>query len=317
VRIAVTGATGFVGGAVARRLISAGRDVLAIGRSADGPDGIDYAQWDLSTDAPPPAELRSIGAVVHAAAHVAGWGDDRVFQAVTVAGTAKLLDVLDPAARLIVIGSSSVYAQDGRTELYLEADGPVEEHRYLGPYARAKADQERLIAARRPSAIVLRPRSVWGPGDKTLLPRVEARVRVGRLLLPDGARHSMSTTHIESLVDAVDAALEHEDIRGPVNVADATPHSPAELLEALFAAQGRSVRILGIPGGLAARAAVALEAAYRLARLRGEPPFTRYAIDALVAPVILDLTRLHDELKVKPDADLGSRASELAGPAQV
>lgn len=316
-RIAVTGATGFVGGTVVRRLVADGHEVLAIGRSADGSAvtvGAVYARWDLGTAAPAPAALASVDAVVHAAAHVAGWGDERTFQQVTVGGTARLLDALDPTARLIVIGSSSVYVPDRRQGPYREADGPVAAARYLGPYARAKADQERLVTERRPGAIVLRPRAVWGPGDRTLLPRVEARLHAGLLVLPDGGRHPTSTTHVESLVTAVGAALERREVRGPVNVADATPHTPAELLVTVFAARGKSVRIVGVPGWLAEGAAMTLEVVHRTVRSRREPAMTRYAISALSAPVVLDLARLHDELGVRPDADLGSRARELAAP---
>jgi nucleoside-diphosphate-sugar epimerase len=251
---------------------------------------------------------------VHAAAHVAAWGDERLFHAVTVTGTARLIDAMGSKARLVVIGSSSVYVPDGRRGAYRESDAPIAARRYVGPYPRAKAEQERLVAARRPDAIILRPRAIWGPGDRTLLPRVEARIRSGRLVLPDGGRNPMSTTHIECLADAVEAAIANSQVRGPVNVADATPRSPAELLLALFAVRNEPLRIIGVPGRLADGVAVALEATYRLARTRREPPITRYAISALSAPVVLDLTRLHNELRIIPDVDLMLRARELAKP---
>jgi 2-alkyl-3-oxoalkanoate reductase len=311
VRVAVTGATGFIGGAAVRRLREAGHDVLALGRSPSGPDGVEYARWDLGVDAPPPSALADCDAVVHAAAHVAGWGDERLFKAVTVNGTARLLRAIDPAARLVVIGSSSVYAPDGRPGPYREDDGPVALDRYLGAYPRAKAEQERLLVARRPDAVILRPRAVWGPGDRTLLPRIEQRVRRGILTLPDGGRHLMSTTHIGSLADAVEVALARPDVRGPVNVADATPRSPAQLLRSLYQARGARLRIVPIPGRIADTVAMALEATHRAARSRREPAVTRYAISALTAPVILDLERLHNVLGLAPDASFERCVREL------
>jgi len=310
-RVAVTGATGFVGGAIVRRLAAAGHEVLALGRAPQGPAGFLYGQWDLGSNAKAPAGLDRCEAVVHAAAHVAAWGDERVFQAVTVDGTARLIDAIDVHARLVVIGSSSVYCPDGRRGTYREQDAPVDSGGYRGAYPRAKAAQERLVAERRPDAIVLRPRAVWGPGDRTLLPRLEARIRAGRLVLPDGGRHPMSTTHVESLLDAVEAAVGHPAVAGPVNVADATPHSAAELLEALFVARGRDVRIVSIPGRLTGGLAHAVEAAWRLARIEQEPPFTRYAVAQLTAPIVLDLTRLVRDLGIRPDVDVRQRAGEL------
>ncbi len=312
-RIAVTGATGFVGGAIVQRLAAHGHEVLALGRSVAAPEGVEYARWDLGVDGLPPAALPACDAVVHAAAHVAPWGDERVFQAVTVRGTARVIDAMDPGARLVVIGSSSVYVPDGREGTYRESDTPLGSRHYRGPYPRAKADQEHLVEAGRPDAIILRPRAVWGPGDRTLLPRIESRVRAGRLVLPDGGRNRMSTTHIESLADAVEAALAHPDVRGPVNVADATPRSPRELLLALFAARNEPLQVIGVPGRLADGVAIALESAYRLAGTRREPPVTRYAISAVAAPIVLDLGRLHAELGVSPDVDLELKAGQLAG----
>ena len=312
-KVAVTGATGFLGGAIVRRLAAQGHVVLALGRTIAAPEGVEYARWDLGVEGPPPAGIQECDAVVHAAAHVAAWGDEQVFQGVTVMGTARVIDAMDPRARLVVIGSSSIYVPDGREGAYRESDAPLGLRRYRGPYPRAKADQERLVEARRPDAIILRPRAVWGPGDRTLLPRIESRVRSGRLVLPGGGRNRMSTTHIESLADAVDAAISHPDVRGPVNVADATPHTPRDLLVALFSARNEPLQVVGVPVRLADGVAFALEWAYRLAGSRREPPITRYAISAVAASIVLDLGRLHDELRVVPDIDLALKAGQLAG----
>lgn len=304
-RIAVTGATGFVGGALGRALVDAGHEVLALGRAADGPEwAASYAAWDLASAGSPPGALRACDAVVHAAAHVSPWGPDAPFHAATVRGTARLLDAIDPAARLVVIGSSSVYDPRGGHDAMREADGPVAPTRYLNAYGRSKAAQEGVVRARRPDAIVLRPRAVWGPGDRTLLPRVLARARGGVLPLPGGGTRPASMTYIDSLVAAALAALERRDVTGPVNVADATPVVPAVLVEELFERLYRPVRIVPVPAVAAGVAATVVERAWRLARLPVEPPLTRYAVAAFTEPVVLDLTRLHEELGVTPDADV-------------
>ena len=311
-RVAVTGATGFIGGAIAHRLADAGHDVLALGRATAGPEGIDYLRWDLAAPGPPPTALDGVDAVVHAAAHVAAWGDEARFRLVTVDGTRRLVDALRPDVRLVVIGSSSVYAPDGRTTPYREADGPVDSARYLAAYPRAKAAQDRLVTELRPDAVVLRPRVVWGPGDRTLLPRIEARIRHGVLVLPDGGRRPMSTTHVDSLARVVEAAIARPSVSGPVNVADATPRSASELLAALFAARRRRLRIVPVPAALVWAGATVVEAAWHSAHLHREPPVTRYAVSALATPIVLDLDRLHEELGIAPDADVEAGAAELA-----
>lgn len=305
-RVAVTGVTGFVGGAVARRLRLEGHDVVGVGRRPHPEDWPDrYVRWDLADGSPAPASLREVDAVVHAAAHVATWGPDATFARVTVDGTARLLDALAPDARVVLVGTSSVYVADPAAATprapVREADGPVPPDRYPNAYARTKAAQELLVRARFPNALVLRPRAVWGPGDRTLLPRVLARVRCGLLPLPGGGRAPASFTHVYTLVDAVIAGLARAHVTGPVNVADATSRPTAELVEALGAALGSPIRVVPVPSPVATGAALALEAVYRAARTRREPPLTRYAVAAFTRPVVLDLRRLHGELGVVAD----------------
>jgi len=307
-RIAVTGVTGFVGGAVAQALAADGHEVLGLGRAGEsGSWGGDYATWDLASGLPGPHALRDCDAVVHAAARVSPWGGDGPFVAATVHGTARLIDAIAPDARLVVIGSASVYDPRVVQTNARERDAPVPPGRYLNAYARAKAAQEGVVRARRPDAVILRPRAVWGPGDRTLLPRVMARARAGVLPLPGGGRRPASMTFVDSLVQAVIGALAHRDVAGPVNVADATPLVPAALLEELFDRLYRPIRIVAVPSPTADAAAAVVEAAWRVLPVRAEPPITRYAVAALARPLTLDLTRLHDELEVVPDAavDLG------------
>jgi nucleoside-diphosphate-sugar epimerase len=303
-RVAVTGVTGFIGGAIARRLHAADHEVVGLGRRPSPPAGpVRYLRWDLASGEPAPPILASCDAIVHAAARVSPWGPDAPFRETAVRGTARLLDGIGPDARVIVIGSASVYDPNRAGDPAREPEAPVDERRYRNAYARSKAAQERLVVERRPDALVLRPRAVWGPGDETLLPRILARVRAGRLLLPGGGARPASMTFVDSLVDAVEAGLA-SSMRGPVNVADATPIPPARLLRVLFAGLGRDVRIVGIPVAMAEAAAAALETAWTAAGRRDEPPFTRYAVDAIGRPLVLDLARLHDGLGVAPDADV-------------
>ncbi len=311
-RVVVTGATGFIGGHVARRLAAAGHEVVGTGRreTASTTDAGAYVQWDLGDPAaPPPAELHGADAVVHTAAHVADWGRESTFQRVTVDGTRRLIAACG-GARLIVVGSASVYDPFRGHLAAREEEAPVD--RYRSAYGRAKADQERLLERERPDALILRPHAVYGAGDRTLLPRLVAARRRGRLLLPGGGRQPMSVTHVDSLVDVIEAALAHPDARGPLNVADARPVRVADLLETAFTAMGKPTRIVRLPIPLAWTAAHAFETAYRVTRRDASPPLTTYTVSHLAWPFVLDLDRLEDRLGLRPDRHYADHVAELA-----
>ena len=311
-RVAVTGATGFIGGRVAHRLADAGHVVFGLGRrpTAALPETIRYLRWDLGDPADaPPAELGAMDAVVHAAAHVADRGPAETFRRVTVEGTGRLIDACG-TARLVVIGSASVYdPYRGHLGVH-EDEGPVD--RYRNEYGRAKAAQERLVGRGRPDAVILRPHAVYGPGDRTLLPRLIAARRLGRLVLPAGGRHPMSITHVDSLVDAVLAALDRPAVHGPVNVADATPVRACDLLDAVFAALALPTTIMPLPLPLAWTAASLFEWSYGLARRAAPPPLTAYAVSHLAWPFVLDLGQLEERLGIRPDREYADHVGDLA-----
>lgn len=304
-RVAVTGASGFVGGAVVADAVARGHEVLALSRRPVELPGAEWRRWDLTegplTDAP------EVDVVVHAAARVGERGSWAQFERANVAGTAAVLDAF-PGARLVHVSSGSVYdpyipTVDGR-----EDEAPVA--RYLGSYAASKAAAERLVRERAPGhaggAVILRPHAVYGPGDTTLLPRIESAVRGRRLVLPGDGRVRQSLTHVGNLVAAVRAAG-HVDLDARdggvlvANVADAEPVALRDVLLELLERRGRGdVEILGVPVRVATALAVLAEGAARLDPRGREPRPSRYAISHLALERTLDLTTLRERLGVEP-----------------
>ncbi|MFK0252167.1 NAD-dependent epimerase/dehydratase family protein [Streptomyces sp. NPDC090445] len=283
-RIAVTGASGFCGGHVARAAAARGAEVVCVGRRP-GPVG-EHRFWDAARDLP---DLAGADVVVHCAAAVGdpapGSPAEAEMHAVNVGGTERLLRAAaDSGGRPVVwISSASVY--DPRPDRSLVGEDHPRTGQ-LNAYGRTKAEGEALALAA--GAVVLRPRAVYGPGDTTLLPRIVSRVRAGTLFLP-GPDVLLSLTAVENLADAALAAAGWAP--GAYNVADAEPYARDATVRRVLHAHGITARIRHLPPGLARTAARAAEA---LAR-GGEPLLSRYAVDQLAHSVVLDLTRAHSQ----------------------
>lgn len=283
-RVGVTGASGFCGGASARMLATAGHEVVTLGRSGRVRPGWEHRTWDAALPEAP--DLGGLDAVVHVAAAVGdpvGRAAEEAFRAVNVDGTRRLLDAA-AGLRVVVVSSASVY--DGRLDRSCVSEDHPTDGGHPNAYGRTKAAADALALAA--GAVVLRPRAVHGPGDPHLLPRLRQIVRGGRVLLP-GPSVPLSLTHVDTLAEACVRGLDWSP--GPYNVADRTPYDRDTVVrEVLTAALGSPVVVRHVPARAATAAAVTAALVGRV--LGREPRLTRYAVDQLARPCVLDLTRL-------------------------
>ena len=207
-RVLITGATGFLGGALLR--LMADRPLLAQGRNAARLAGlaVPVLQWDLTAPPPNTAALAGVDAIIHCAALSSPFGRLADFRAANVAGTAAVIALARrlKVRRLVHVSSPSVlFAPED--QLDLDEDTPLP--RPYTPYARTKAEAEALVlAAPDLSPVILRPRGLYGAGDTALLPRLLQAARNRPLpLFRDGAAR-IDLTHVEDAARAVIAALD-------------------------------------------------------------------------------------------------------------
>lgn len=319
-RVFVTGASGFVGGAIAEQL-SASREVLAMSRSIASDTAIAAlgampVRCDLENVTPD--KLAGCGLVIHSAAKVEPSGEMADFWRANVDGTAHVLAAARKAGvtRFIHIGTESAlfYGQpmvDVDETVPLALDSPF-------PYSRTKAHAERLVRQSNDAdngftTLVLRPRFVWGPGDQTVLPTLIEMVRQGKFAWIDGGRNPTSTTHIHNLVAAVEHALEQGRPGAAYFVLDDGQVKVRDFMTALAATRGVTMPDKSIPGWAAKPVARALSIAWRLLRLDGHPPLDPFRAAILSQPCTLDDSLARRELGYEP---VISREDGLAALAQ-
>lgn len=300
-RVAVTGASGFVGGAVCRALASEVTRVFAYGRRPSVPSehvgGAPYISWDMTHG--PLRDAPVVDAVIHCAGSVTDWGPVEGFFHTNLDGTKNVLASF-PEARFVHVSTASVYDPYRPTVMAVEAEAPVT--RYMNGYGASKAAAERAVftAMRERPAVILRPHAVYGPGDTTLLPRVLSAVRGPILPAVGDGRQRVSLTSLDNLVRAcLLAALGPVD-SGVYNVTDAAPVLLDEALRWILAERRVRARPVYLPLRAVLPLATVVEGAFLVAR-RPEPPrLTRYALTHLAVERTLDISAARKALGYTP-----------------
>ena len=304
-RLFITGASGFVGGAAARHFA---RDhaVLAMSRSARS-DAAAAANGAVPVRCTlgevRPEQLEGVDAVIHAAAKVEPCGRWADFWRLNVDGTRQLLEAARAAGvkHFIHIGTeaSVFHGQDMRN---IDETEPLA-LRAPYPYSRTKAHAEKaVLAANAPGfrTISVRPRMVWGPGDKTILPIVLQMIEAGRFMWVDGGKALTSTTHIDNLVHGIALALEKGKGGEAYFITDDGTRSLRDFFTALVQTQGVTPPDKAVPGWLAGALAFVLESTWRTLSLPGEPPLTRISAGMMRREGTINIEKARRELGYEP-----------------
>ncbi|WP_327403081.1 NAD-dependent epimerase/dehydratase family protein [Streptomyces sp. NBC_01288] len=231
-RVLVTGASGFIGGAVLPLLRSTGAHVrvLAHHRSVTPGPYVEIVDGDL-TD---PTTLRGIGRDVDAVLHLAsyiGKDEDRC-AAVNVEGTRRLVEEAGRAgvAAFVQLSTAAVYG-DGPFRELREGDA---EPRPVSPTSRSRLRGERFVLGA--GGAVLRPYLVYGTGDRWVMPGLLRVVRALRSGLPGRGGALLSLTEVGSLAASLAHMVVGTPPRRATGVFHACPSRPVSLRELVVAA---------------------------------------------------------------------------------
>jgi nucleoside-diphosphate-sugar epimerase len=309
-RAAVTGAGGFIGAAVCRRLAEAGCEVVGIDvepalAGKVEASGASFALADVTDRPALDAALAGAELVVHTAAYVREWGDMESFVAVNVGGTVNVLDAAEAAGAERVVHISSVVVYGYADEA--EQDESAHRRSVGIPYIDTKSASDR-IACRR-GAVVIRPGDVYGPGSVPWLLRPLELVRAGQAALPGRGDGQMLPAYIDDLVTAIVLAAEKGEPGTAYTIWDGRPLGFDEYFEALAQISGGSgARHLPRPVLIGLAAATEL-----FAKLRRRPPrFGRHGVTLVDRRGSASNRRAREELGWEPRVDFaeGMRRSE-------
>jgi len=313
-KILITGVTGFVGGYLLRLLGERKRDrpslrIIATARRLELES--ELAQW---ADVYFPADLSEGGPPVSASVciHAAGLADDRStaldLHRANVVATRNLLDMLENCRLFVYISSASVYGLKDSPMHESEATAETA----LSEYGRSKwaAEQAvREICRQRGIAyVIVRPRAIYGVGDRVLLPRLMRLMRPPLLLIIGKGEAPISLTYIGHLATLVTAVVFNENPpkSDTFNVADGEVYRLRVVLAALYAAIHHTrPRVVCIPVWLVNAYLAINEALGRKGAL------SRQSLGYLTESCVLDCALARSTLDYAPSTTFFDHASTI------
>jgi nucleoside-diphosphate-sugar epimerase len=307
----VTGGGGFLGGAVIELLLARGVSVRNMSRGEYlglGKLGVECVRGDIADREAAAAACRGCDTVFHVAAKVGMWGRYADFYKTNVTGTAQLLEAAkaEGVSSFIFTSSPSVVFAGGDVEGWDET-APYPEN-FDSYYAKTKALAEQLaLKANSPqlATIALRPHLVWGPGHDHLIAGIAARGKAGKLRRIGGFNKLIDTTYI------TDAAMAHWLAAQKLSpgaacagkayfISQGDPRPNWDIINMILEAAGTVPVTKTIPYGAARAAAAVMETAWRLARVKNEPPLTLFVLKQLTTAHWFDISAARRDLGYNP-----------------
>lgn len=330
-KVLVTGASGMLGGGVARALAARGDDVTVLQRRPSGLAETVGVREVLGDVVDPEAVSRAMAgqdAVLHLAAKVNVMGRWEDYVRVNVVGTRTMLEAARRHGVPRFVYTSSPSVAHAGSSIVGDGAGPADPERARGNYARSKALSERIALAADarhardgvgPAVTVIRPHLVWGPGDTQLVARVTRRAQAGRLPVIGSGAALIDTTYVDNAVDAFVAALDRcEDVRGEsFVVTNGEPRPVSEIFAAWARAGGADPAPTRIPTRVAYAAGGVVDAVTAVRERVGtvneaDPPLTRFLVEQLTTAHWFDQRRTREALGWTPRISLDEGFARLA-----
>jgi nucleoside-diphosphate-sugar epimerase len=318
-RVLVTGGTGFVGSHLVRRLLSRAHEVVSLDKSPG-----------LSDD-----ELRAsgatliIGSVTHSGdVNRAMEGCELVYHLASPFG-----DILQPDAvywDIEVNGTRNVLAAAERHQVrrvvHCSTQGvhgiieqpPGDENSPLAPrdyYCYSKVEGEKVcqeFIAKGMDVVIVRPTSVYGPGDTRGWLKLYRMVASGWFLMIGDGKTLNHPVYVDNLVDVFELVADKPGAKGRTYLAgDETSVSLTELVRGVGQALGSNVRIVRFPSyRLAWMGSSVIEVLFKTIGVK--PPVFRRRLSWFKTNRAFRIDRAKDELGYQPRVSLSEGLARTA-----
>jgi NADH dehydrogenase len=278
-RVLVTGASGFIGQSLVRRLLERGHTVRALVRKpplAAATSGLEYAVGDMTDHASLDRACQGIEGIVHLAC-ATGVADPTIVRAVNVDGTRALLDAAKKHGVQRFVFISTISATRKRR----------------GPYGQTKRLGEEMVAASGIPFVILRPSLVYGSARIGLFATLAAYLKSLPVVPVIGnGRIELDPVHVDDVNAVTEESLTRSDVAGQTyDVLGPERVTFNDFLGLVSRSLGVTKPVVHIPGP------IALMMASMLGMVSKRPPVSVDNVLGMISPADVDKGPLQRDFK--------------------
>ena len=330
--VLVTGATGFIGKRVVKKLLEKDIAVRALVLPGEDPPSEWGARVDIfrgsisdpkaieaavsggaASSISPSVERRVAGTIIHLAAVVSDWGDENKYWEYTVEGSRLIFEqAIKNGSKVVLISSIVVYGDNIYTRVCHEEVGYG---KTFGPYSRTKQAQEKLAweyhRQRGMALTVIRPANVYGPGSGPWLHDVVDILKSGSPGLISGGEMNAGLAYVDNVADLILLA-------GASDIANGRAYNASDALDITWRRYFSDIaRFIGarkpgsVPRPVAAFGAYVCEILWTLFRIQKRPPITREALNLVGSENRIPNDRARNELSFRPEISYEEGLSQI------
>lgn len=311
----VTGGSGFLGKTIVKMLLDKSVKVRVLCRG-NYPEleqmGCHIYRGEISDKQLVNDAVKGCQIVFHVAAKAGVAEPYSEYERINYQGSINVVEacVTNNVSKLVYTSSPSVIFTHGDIAGANESLPYPEHHDAYYPKTKCMAEKHVLQHnSDKLATVALRPHLIWGPGDNQLGPRLVAKAKAGKLKFVGDGKNLVDTVYIDNAAKAHILAAERLYIHSPISgkayfITNEDPRPISEITNLIIGASGVAPVTATISPKIAWFAGLLCEIWFKLFRLKGEPPITRWVAGEMSTAHWFDISAAKNDLDYLPEVSI-------------